>query len=70
MPTVVLKSDSGSAFIAAPTQQLLAEFGVEKLFSPPGVPRYNGAIEAGIGSLKARTEQHPTRHGRAAAWKR
>ena len=55
---LVLKSDNGSAFIAEATQQLLNEFGVEKLFSPPGVPRYNGSIEAGIGSLKTRTE-HP-----------
>ena len=39
-----------------------------KLFSPPGVPRYNGAIEAGIGSLKARAEQHATRHGHRGAW--
>jgi transposase InsO family protein len=65
---LVLKSDNGSAFIAAATQQLLTDFGVEKLFSPPGVPRYNGAIEAGIGSLKARTEQHAVRHGRPGHW--
>ena len=38
------------------------------LFSPPGVPRYNGAIEAGIGSLKTRTEQHAARHGRPGQW--
>ena len=36
--------------------------------SPPRVPRYNGSIEAGIGSLKTRTEQHATRHGRPSEW--
>src|SRR5207245_8901868 len=38
------------------------------LFSPPYTPRYNGAIEAGIGSLKTRTEEHASRHGRAGQW--
>jgi transposase InsO family protein len=65
---LVLKSDNGSAFIAEATAKLLADFGVEKLFSPPGVPRYNGSIEAGIGSLKARTEHHAARHGRPGHW--
>jgi len=65
---LVLKSDNGSAFIAATTQELLDDFGVEKLFSPPGVPRYNGSIEAGIGSLKARTADHAVRHGRPGDW--
>lgn len=65
---LVLKSDNGSAFIAATTQKLLDPFGVEKLFSPPGVPRYNGSIEAGIGSLKARTADHAVRHGRPGDW--
>ena len=34
------------------------------------MPRYNGAIEAGIGSLKTRTDQHASHHGRAAHWTR
>ena len=49
-------------------RQLNHDFGVELLFSPPGTPRYNGAIEAGIGSLKTRTEQHAARHGRPGEW--
>jgi transposase InsO family protein len=32
--------------------------GVNLLFSPPRTPWYNGSIEAGIGSLKTRTERH------------
>jgi transposase InsO family protein len=65
---LVLKSDNGSAFGAAPVPELLADFGVESLFSPPHVPQYNGAIEAGIGSLKTRTNQQAARHGRPGQW--
>jgi hypothetical protein len=38
------------------------------LYSPPGCPAYNGAIEAGIGSLKTRTEQHAQSQGRLDGW--
>ncbi len=48
---LVLKMDNGSAFIAEALQKLLRPE-VTPLFSPPYYPRYNGAIEAGIGSLK------------------
>ena len=65
---LVLKADNGSPFIARMLAQLAHDFGVELLFSPPGTPRYNGAIEAGIGSLKMRTEQHAARHGRPDDW--
>lgn len=65
---LVLKADNGSPFAARRTQQLAHHFGVELLFSPPRTPQYNGAIEAGIGSLKTRTEQHAARHGRPGAW--
>ena len=65
---LVLKSDNGSPFTSAVVGQLAHDFGVRMLFSPPGVPRYNGAIEAGIGSLKTRTEQHAARHGRPGQW--
>jgi transposase InsO family protein len=67
-PPLVLKSDNGSPFTSAGVEQLAHDFGVRMLFSPPGCPRYNGAIEAGIGSLKDRTEQHAARHGRPGQW--
>jgi hypothetical protein len=38
------------------------------LFSPPHTPRYNGSIEAGIGSLKTRTERHATRASHPGYW--
>jgi transposase InsO family protein len=65
---LVLKTDNGSPFCAEATLDLLREKQVLPLFSPPGMPRYNGAAEAGIGSLKTRTETHATRHGRPGHW--
>jgi putative transposase len=65
---LVLKSDNGSAFGTPALQALLAQFGVHSLFSPPYTPAYNGSIEAGIGSLKTRTEQHATRQGHPGYW--
>jgi putative transposase len=67
-PPLVLKSDNGSAFGAAAVKELLAQRGVKNLFSPPYMPRYNGAIEAGIGSLKTRTDQFAARRGYAEEW--
>jgi len=64
---MVLKMDNGSAFIAEALQKLLGP-DVIPLFSPPYFPRYNGAIEAGIGSLKTRTQAQATVHGHPAYW--
>jgi hypothetical protein len=41
---------------------------VATLYSPPHWPRYNGASEAGIGSLKDRTAARAARSGRAGEW--
>jgi transposase InsO family protein len=65
---LVLKADNGSAFIADATADFLFPFGVNLLFSPPYTPGYNGSIEAGIGSLKTRTERHATRAGHPGYW--
>ena len=65
---LVLKADNGSAFIAEATKDFLFPIGVNLLFSPPHTPRYNGSIEAGIGSLKMRTERHATRAGHPGYW--
>jgi transposase InsO family protein len=67
-PPLVLKSDNGSAFGALAVQELLHQRGVKNLFSPPRMPRYNGAIEAGIGSLTTRTEQWAARRGHPGEW--
>jgi transposase InsO family protein len=65
---LVLKSDNGPAFTAEATAALREGAGVIALFSPPYYPEYNGAIEAGIGSLATRTERHAARHDRAGQW--
>ncbi len=65
---LVLKSDNGSPFTSAVVEELLAEHDVVALFSPPYWPRYNGSVEAGIGSLKDRTEGWAARAGRAGSW--
>ena len=61
---LVLKSDNGSAFIAHGTRAALAEHGVLPLFSPPGTPSYNGACEAGVGSVKHRADALAAARGR------
>jgi transposase InsO family protein len=65
---LALKSDNGSAFGDTRVQALCGQFGVRNLFSPPRMPRYNGAIEAGIGSLTTRTEQAAARRGYPDDW--
>ena len=65
---LVLKMDNGSPFMAAATQALLAVWQVVPLFSPPGLPAYTGSIEAGIGSLKARTHAQAARQGHPGIW--
>ena len=65
---LVLKTDNGSPFCAADTCDFLRQHGVTMLFSPPYWPRYNGAIEAGIGSLKSRSEYHAACQGRPGQW--
>jgi transposase InsO family protein len=67
-PPLVLKMDNGPAFRADETKDFLAQAGVAPLFSPPHWPRYNGAIEAGIGSLKTRTDRHAVCQARSEAW--
>lgn len=65
---LVFKSDNGSAFRAEATQALLERWGVSALRSPPRTPRYNGAAEAGIGTLKLLTHHRSVREGRSLRW--
>jgi transposase InsO family protein len=67
-PPLVLKSDNGPHFIAAEVEALLARRGVFHLRSPFYWPRYNGSIEAGIGSLKLRAHVEAARHDRPGEW--
>lgn len=65
---LVIKSDNGSHFTGGGVPELLEEHGVIALLSPPGLPEYNGAIEAGIGSLIIRAHHLSARHGRPGEW--
>jgi transposase InsO family protein len=65
---LVLKSDNGGPFGCEAVQALLRGHGVEPLFSPPRWPRYNGAIEAGIGAMQERTDARAARAGHAGSW--
>jgi hypothetical protein len=65
---LVLKADNGPPFRAQETKDFLKNAGGHFLFSPPYWPRYNGAIETSIGSLKRWTEQHAASQGHAGRW--
>jgi transposase InsO family protein len=65
---LVLKSDNGGPFTSALVQNLLQAHGVASLLSPPHWPRYNGAIEAGIGALNDRTAARAARAGHPGYW--
>jgi transposase InsO family protein len=65
---LVLKSDNGSAFLAECCQNFLRRWRVYPLYSPPGCPGYNGAVEASIGSLKRRTAFLAERNGHTEGW--
>jgi transposase InsO family protein len=65
---LLLKCDNGLCFRAESVKQFLESTGVPALFSPPHCPRYNGAIEAAIGSLKSRTQEQAAWQGRPLHW--
>jgi transcriptional regulator with XRE-family HTH domain len=65
---LVLKVDNGPAWRAAEVAAVLARWRVVKLPSPAYEPSYNGAVEAGIGSLKGRTEEKAWQRGEPGQW--
>ncbi len=65
---LVLKSDNGPAFIAEALAEFLSGERVIWLPSPPRYPEYNGACEAGGGSIKTRAHHLSTRAGRPGRW--
>ena len=65
---LVLKTDNGSPFSAGLLREFLDKATILPLFSPPYTPEYNGSAEAGIRSLKTRTETHASRQGHPNYW--
>ncbi len=65
---LLLKADNGSAFIAQETRDFLATHHVTLLYSPAYTPSYNGACEAGNGTIKHLAHTLACRHDRPHAW--
>lgn len=65
---LVLKVDNGSAFVAEAFRKLLKDHHVTTLYSPPGLPQFNGSVEAGIGGLKTRAHHAAIAAGRPFEW--
>jgi transposase InsO family protein len=65
---LVLKSDNGSGLVGEDVQDALERWQVTALRSPPGTPSFNGAVEAGMGSLKGLIAEIAAQHGRISAW--
>lgn len=65
---LVIKTDNGSEFIGDGSGDRHHPWGVEQLLSPPYTPQYNGACEAGHGSIRYRAELLARRDGRPGRW--
>jgi transposase InsO family protein len=65
---LVIKLDNGPAMRSEELKRWAAEHRMLLLYSPPRTPEYNGAAEAGIGSIATRAFHHAARHGRPAHW--
>lgn len=61
---LVVKNDGGRELNGSEVEAVLGRYGVAHLRSPEYYPRYNGAIEAGIGALKTHAWHEAARHGR------
>ena len=67
-PPLVMKSDQGSAFTAELTQNLLQRRQVTPLFSPKGLPQYNGALERANSTHKVYTHQQAVDEDHPRYW--
>jgi hypothetical protein len=65
---LVMKMDGGPEFKEKRFRKMLRDYGVTVLLSPGYYPQYNGAVEAGIGSLKTHTFYEAVRRGRNGCW--
>jgi len=65
---LVLKCDNEGAYRSNKLKAWARRNNVLLMFSPVVTPEYNGAIEAGIGSIKVRAHYQAARHGRPGEW--
>ena len=67
-PPLVLKHDNGGHFCNETIDRLLSIRGVVSLVSPKYYPQYNGALEAGNGSIKTFTAHLAASQGHPGWW--
>lgn len=65
---LLIKADNGSAFTSHDTRDFLTTQGITLLLSPPYTPSYNGACEAGNGTIKRLAHDIATAHDRPEQW--
>jgi hypothetical protein len=65
---LLIKKDNGSALNDCKVNGLLEKNGIIGLLSPRATPSYNGACEAGNGSMKLRTIYEAARQGHPGRW--
>lgn len=65
---LVIKTDNGGHFRAEAVEAFLRSQGVLLLPSPPYYPQYNGAIEAGMGSIEGHADWAAYLAGRPGQW--
>lgn len=65
---LVLKCDNEGAYRSNKLKAWARRNNVLLLYSPVATPEYNGAIEAGIGSIKVRAHYQAARQGRPGEW--
>jgi len=68
IPTLAIKTDNGTEFTGEGSGDVHQRWGVEQLLSPPYLPSYNGACEAGHGSIRYRAEMLARRDGQPGRW--
>jgi hypothetical protein len=65
---LVIKIDNGSEFVGDGSEAMHDRWGVEMLRSPSYLPSYDGACEAGHGSIRYRAEMLARRDGSPGHW--
>jgi len=65
---LVIKVDNGGAFRSDRFQALCKKHRILPLYSPPYTPKYNGAVETGMGTLKTHAHYESARHDRPGEW--
>ena len=63
-----MECNSDNELDCEPLNRVLASHKVVRLLSPPGLPQYNGSIEAGVGAIRPRAQHESIRNNRPGEW--